>query len=249
MSECPESIIAILTSHNPNITCINHLNNCYRTPSQLWSLIHQHIDTEDLAHDPLHILRVYHWTCRLAPEAGANVELSGAAALLHDLINIPKESPQRSNAADESAKASHPWLLKSGFNPEECTAVMDAIETAHGRRVSPVNPEGLALQEADRLMLGAIGVMRNIACAQAMKARGNPGVLYHPEDPIATSERPLDDRHYAIDHFRPSYQIAKALTLPSAIKEGKTTPVYASFWDSEHEIIIPICSCLPKQQL
>ena len=47
--------------------------------------------------------------------------------------------------------------------------------------------------------------MRNIACAQAMKARGNPGVLYHPEDPIATSERPLDDRHYAIDHFQLSY--------------------------------------------
>lgn len=222
---------------------------------QLWSLIHPHIDTEDLAHDPLHILRVYHWTCRLAPEAGANVELSGAAALLHDLINIPKESPQRSTAADESAKASHPWLLKSGFHPEECTVVMDAIRTCSwSKGESPVNPEGLALQEADRLdAIGAIGVMRNIACAQAMKARGNPGVFYHPEDPIAASQRHLDDRHYAIDHFRIKLlQIAKALTLPSAINEGtKRHQFMLHFLETlEHEIPHSNSALgLPKQQL
>ncbi|MGC6508781.1 MAG: HD domain-containing protein [Myxococcota bacterium] len=221
---------------------------------RLWSLIYPQIETEDLAHDPLHILRVYHWTCRLAPEANANVELSGAAALLHDLINIPKESQLRSTAADASANASHPWLIDSGYSKEECRVVMDAIRTCSwSKGASPLNPEGLALQEADRLdAIGAIGVMRNAACAQAMKRRGNSGSFYHRADPLATSERSLNDRHYAIDHFRIKLlKIAESLSLPSAKLEGvRRHKFMLSFLENlEYEIPHPnLSSGLSRRQ-
>ena len=61
------------------------------------------MEKEDLAHDEEHVLRVYRWAVRLAAEVNVDPDLAGAAALLHDVVNIPKESDQRSMAADLSA--------------------------------------------------------------------------------------------------------------------------------------------------
>jgi len=47
------------------------------------------MDGRDLAHDALHVARVYRWALRLAPEAGADPDLAGAAALVHDLDRHP----------------------------------------------------------------------------------------------------------------------------------------------------------------
>ena len=61
----------------------------------LWNLVKSETDADDLAHDHLHVLRVYEWAIRLAPEANADSDLTGAAALVHDLVNIPKEHRDR----------------------------------------------------------------------------------------------------------------------------------------------------------
>ena len=171
----------------------------------LWHLVVQDLDHDDLAHDWLHVKRVTEWAIRLAEQEQVSVELAGAAGMLHDIINIPKESDQRSMGSELSAQAGVRYLIEAQFQPDEVTAVTSAISTCSwSSGKSPTSRLGAILQDADRLdAIGALGFMRNIACAQAMRSRGNPGLFYHPERPVPFNEAPdtLNDKAYAIDHF------------------------------------------------
>ena len=80
----------------------------------LWDRVLARMDGIDIAHDRLHVLRVYRWAIRLAPEAGADADLTGAAALVHDLVNIPKEDRDRPLGSERSARASQGLLQASG---------------------------------------------------------------------------------------------------------------------------------------
>lgn len=160
-------------------------------------------DDTDIAHDAEHIMRVYRWAIRLAESEAVDPDLAGAAALLHDLVNIPKESADRAMASTLSAAAGAEHLPAAGYTPDEAAAVVDAIRTCSwSRGLPPASRLGAVLQDADRLdAIGAIGVARNIACAQAMASRGSGGQLYHPADPLGDTDRPLDDRASAVDHY------------------------------------------------
>ncbi len=157
----------------------------------------------DLAHDLEHVLRVYRWAIRLAKEEHEDPDLAGAAALIHDLVNVPKESKLRSDASLLSAIEGASVLPTVGYNVAETEIILGAVKTCSwSKGQQPTSRIGAILQDADRLdAIGAIGVMRNIACAQAMRSRGNSGQLYHPEDPLGKSRRELNDRQFAIDHF------------------------------------------------
>ena len=69
----------------------------------LWAKITH--DEQDLAHDAEHILRVYRWAVQIAADEEVDPDLAGAAALVHDLINTPKESEERSQCR-RTARAS-----------------------------------------------------------------------------------------------------------------------------------------------
>ena len=141
--------------------------------------------THDDGHDWLHVQRVTKWCIKIAENIGANTDLAGAAGLLHDLINIPKESDLRSMGSTLSAQAGIQYLKDAGYSSEEIDTVTKAIATCSwSRGLSPTNIIGTVLQDADRLdAIGAIGVMRNIACAQAMRSRKQSGLFYHPKNP------------------------------------------------------------------
>ena len=170
---------------------------------RLWEQIHTTIDSIDLAHDRQHIFRVYRWALRLAPEANADPDLCGAAALLHDIINIPKESIDRPLGSELSAIEGAKHLPIAGYTEPETATIVDGIRTCSwSKGLEPTNPIGVVLQDADRLdAIGAVGIMRNIACAQAMSSRGKSGTFYHPSDPLGQTTRKLNDKTYAIDHF------------------------------------------------
>ena len=169
----------------------------------LWEHIIPHLDTSDLAHDLLHLERVYKWSIHLAKMEGQDTDIAGAVALLHDIVNIPKESDLRSSASELSAIFGVSFLEKSGYNSTEIATITDAIHTcswSKGR--TPNSIYGAILQDADRLdAIGAIGIMRNMACAQAMHSRGSNGAFYNNLDPIGKSDRILNDKNFAIDHF------------------------------------------------
>ena len=215
--------------------------NAYPRHEQLWDLVQERTSCSDLAHDHLHVLRVYDWAIKLAPEAGASVELTGAAALVHDLINIPKEHRDRPLGSEQSAEASKGLLDQAGYSASETTMIVEAVRTCSwSRGLPPVNPIGVALQDADRLdAIGAIGIARTFATAQAMSSRGNPGRFYDPKDPLYETDRPIDDRRQPVDHFYAKLlKLTASMHTKTARKEAEQRHerMKRFLWDLQSEI-------------
>ena len=180
-------------------------------------------DAIDLSHDLDHVLRVTRWCLRLAPEAGVDEELAVAAGLVHDLVNVPKESAQRPLGSELSAVAGKELLRDAGFGEDTVVAVVEAVRTCSwSRGQAPTSALGELLQDADRLdAIGAVGVARNFACAQAMASRSGSGHLHHPEDPGGNGPRDLDDVTWAADHYRRKLlKLAAGMHTPSARAEA-----------------------------
>lgn len=161
----------------------------------------------DPGHDLDHVLRVALWTVRIGGDA-LFADEAVAAALLHDLVNVPKSSPDRSRASELCAEAARPLLRAEGFSEEATERVTEAIrDHSFSRGASPVHPLARALQDADRLeALGAIGVFRTLSTGVLLGAR-----YFHPDDPWAR-HRALDDKAWSVDHF-----FTKLLRLPATM--------------------------------
>jgi uncharacterized protein len=166
---------------------------------------------DDPGHDLEHSLRVAGWALRCAAETVCPRECV-AAALLHDLVNLPKDHPERASASERSAAEARDLLPRHGFDAPASERIARAIEDhSFSRGATPRDPLGDALQDADRLeALGALGLMRTISTGVRMGAR-----YFHADDPWAHG-RALDDRKYSVDHF-----FTKLLTLPDTLR----TPV------------------------
>lgn len=178
----------------------------------------------DIAHDADHVLRVYANALRLAPAAAVDPDLAGAAALVHDLVQIPKDDALRPFGGERSAAAAGAPLRAAGYTPAETDAIVEAVRTSSwSRGLPPTSPLGALLQDADRLdAIGAIGALRNAATAQAIAARRGSGALAHPTDPTGTSGRPLDDRAHALDHYPLKlYRLRDGFHLPAARAEAE----------------------------
>lgn len=162
---------------------------------------------DDPGHDITHCLRVAVWALRLS--AGAiDPRLVIAAALLHDIVNVPKNSPERASASELSARAASDLLPLHGFSPADTADVVAAIRThSFSRGEPPTNDLGRFLSDADRLeALGVIGLFRTISTGVRMGAN-----YFDADDPWA-ADRPLDDRSYSVDHF-----FTKLFRLPETL--------------------------------
>ena len=163
---------------------------------------------DDPGHDLSHALRVALWTIHLAEHEVCPREAI-AAALMHDWINLPKDHPARREASAMSSQEAKMLLPTLGFNGASTDRIARAILThSFSRGLTPEDPLGDALQDADRLeALGAIGLMRNISTGVQLGAR-----YFHPDDPWA-QQRPLDDKAYSVDHH-----FVKLLKLPETMR-------------------------------
>ncbi|NNG23250.1 HD domain-containing protein [Massilia sp. ML15P13] len=164
----------------------------------------------DGAHDANHLERVWRNAQALLehhPEADALVVM--AACYLHDLVNLPKDDPDRAQASRRSAKLARHQLAWMNFPPERLGAVAHAIEAhSFSANIPAESLEARIVQDADRLdALGAVGLARMFYTAGRMGSS-----LAHPGDPLAAS-RPLDDRAYSLDHIA-----AKLATLPGKMQ-------------------------------
>jgi len=159
----------------------------------------------DSAHDLAHLIRVGLWTARILGDEN-QTESAIAAALLHDLVNVPKNHPDRAKASQFSAEAASPILTEAEFaNVDEITTAIRQHSFSRGEK--PESALGKALQDADRLeALGSIGIMRTYSTGVRMGTR-----YFHPEDPWGHN-RPLDDSAFSLDHF-----FIKLLRLPDTM--------------------------------
>lgn len=154
--------------------------------------------TADGAHDIGHLRRVWR-NCRLIAMdmSGADPNVLLAAAYFHDVVNLPKDAPNRTLASTQSADLAVKVLPDLGFPADKLAAVHHAI-AAHSfsAGITPTTTEAMILQDADRLeALGAIGIARLFHVAGSMG-----GALFDPNDPMAL-HRPLNDRAFALDHL------------------------------------------------
>ncbi len=151
----------------------------------------------DPAHDLSHILRVSHWALKLAEDEGADRATCLAAALLHDIVYLPKNDPQAKGSSTLSAEMARKWCLEMPELASRAEAVALAIRSHSWTAGIPAESmEAKVVQDADRLdALGAIGIARTFATGASMGCR-----LWHGGDPWA-SARPFNDRAFSLDHF------------------------------------------------
>ncbi len=172
-----------------------------------------HLKTEpsprDAAHDLGHILRTATLAQTLALAEGADQEVCLAAALLHDLVYLPKNHPDSPKTAQMAAELVPTWCRETPGLEDKAAAVASAVAShSWSGGGKPLSLEAAVVQDADRLeALGAIGVARVFATGGSF----NSG-LWHPLDPFARN-RDLNDKAWILDHFE-----KKLLKLPGLMK-------------------------------
>jgi len=168
---------------------------------------------DDPAHDFAHFIRVALWTIKLS-QGRADPVCAIAAALLHDIVNVPKNHPDRARASELSAEVARELLPKHGFTPAETDDICEAVrDHSFSRGAVPQRMLAKCLQDADRLEgLGSLGIFRLISTGVKMNAK-----YFDAEDPWAR-RRPLDDKSFSVDHF-----FTKLFKLPDLMntQQGK----------------------------
>lgn len=157
----------------------------------------------DGSHDFGHLLRVLRNAaaiCEGERRAGRAPDWSviAAAALMHDIINLPKDHPERSRASTLSAtEAADFFGGRADFTDDQVAVLTDAIRThSFSAGLEPGFLESEIIRDADRLeALGAFGLAR---CFQVSGMLDR--AIVDMEDPWADA-RELDDYAFAVDHF------------------------------------------------
>jgi len=165
---------------------------------------------DDGAHDTSHLHRVWrNATLLLEQHPAADRLVVLAACYLHDLVNLPKNHPERHLASLQAAAQARTKLAEAGFPADRLDAVAHAIEThSFSAALQPTTLEAQIVQDADRLdALGAVGLARMFYIAGRMGT-----ALAHPDDPLAM-HRERNDKLYSLDHIE-----VKLATLPATMQ-------------------------------
>ena len=184
---------------------------------QLLKYVENNIDNSDPAHDFTHILRVVENCKMLARDQNVNLSVLLPAALLHDVVNLPKDHSERAKASEFSAQKAHDILKQFNYDEKEITHIRSIIlEHSYSSGNAPTSIESEILQDADRLdALGAIGLMRLITTGAKLHS-----LYYDIDDPFAKN-RELDDRKYALDHLPVKlYKLAAIMNTEPAKQEA-----------------------------
>lgn len=165
---------------------------------------------DDGAHDLNHLGRVWRTARQLLDSyPQVNPLIVMCACYLHDLVNLPKNHPERHLASRQAATLASQHLATAGFPAELLDDVAHAIEAhSFSANITPRTLAAQIVQDADRLdALGAVGLARLFYTAGRMNS------ALAATDDVLGEHRPLDDRAYALDHIK-----VKLATLPASMQ-------------------------------
>ncbi len=184
---------------------------------KLAELVRPFYGSDDPAHDWPHIGRVAATAKKLAEGQKVQLECILAGVYCHDIVNLPKNHPDRSRASELAADKAEPLLKEVGFNASEISLIRSCIiEHSFSRGLKPSSPESAIVQDSDRLdSLGAIGVLRCASVNTLMKSK-----YYDPFDPFAEN-RELDDKNFMVDHYYVKlFKLPDLMVTEAGRKEG-----------------------------
>ncbi|MDZ7278048.1 phosphohydrolase [Pantoea eucrina] len=169
---------------------------------------------DDKAHDIAHLRRVWMTAQRIMQGSQADPHVVLTACYFHDVVNLPKNNPERHLASTYAAEETRRILQQDfpDFPADLVDAVAHAVQAhSFSARIAPRTLEAKIVQDADRLeSLGAIGLARVFYTAGAL---GRP--LFDSEDPLGKT-RELDEVKWTLDHFQ-----TKLLRLPETMQTEK----------------------------
>lgn len=177
----------------------------------------------DTAHDLSHVRRVVNMARKLASIEGGDRQVLSAAAWLHDVVSLPKDAPNRSQASLLAADKALYVLKKLNFPEEKLPAVHHAILAhSHSARIEPKTLEAEILQDADRIdALGAVGIARCFLVGGRLNR-----AIYSVIDPLCEQRIP-DDSAFCIDHFyKKLYQLPGTMNTLEGKREAEQRVSY-----------------------
>jgi uncharacterized protein len=190
----------------------------------------------DPGHDALHLQRVVQNCRALGEHHPCDMRILLAAALLHDVVNVPKNHPDRIHASQQAADRAGAFLAQCDYTTEEIARVHRVIlehSFSAGHRASSI--ESQILQDADRLdALGAVGIMRTVTCGAKMGSR------YYSKDELIPKTRLKDDRAFTIDHFFVKlFALAETMNTSFAKEEAERRVVFMKSFLRQIETEVP----------
>ena len=175
-------------------------------------------------HDYFHTLRVYKMAMNIAEKEGADPQIVGLAALLHD-VDDRKISPE----TYEGQLNARGFLEGEGVDERTiesiCRIIREISFGANGES-APTTLEGKCVQDADRLdAIGAIGIARAFAYG------GNHNRhMYHPDikpNLNMTKEEYVKSESTTINHFYEKlFKLTALMNTPTATRIAKAREVY-----------------------
>jgi uncharacterized protein len=174
----------------------------------------------DGSHDTGHFRRVWQ-NCLLLLNENNKIVIDSkillAAAYFHDLINPPKNSPDRIKASALSADAAVELLQGMNYPLDEFEFKnLHHVIAAHSfsANIPAETIEAQLFQDADRLeALGAIGLAR-MFCVMGQMG----GSLWDQDDPLG-ERRELNDKQFSIDHIELKLRkVAEMMKTPAGKK-------------------------------
>jgi uncharacterized protein len=150
----------------------------------------------DPSHDLVHIDRVNRNQSRIAAIEGGDPDILIPAAILHDIINYPKNDSRRSSSAEESSALAASFLANlAGYPYQKIPGVTEAIRRHSFSANLPAHSlEEKIIQDADRLeSIGLVALMRTFATCGSLGRQ-----LFHPEDPFCENRTP-EPSQYGLD--------------------------------------------------
>ena len=188
----------------------------------------------DGGHDFGHLYRVFCNALHIveADASAADMPAIVAAVIFHDIVNLPKNHPERHTASSLSADHATRFLAADGGLDLELIA--EAIRChSWSAGLTPVSYEAQVVADADNLeSVGAFGIARTFYVAGRMG-----GAIVNMADPHG-EERELDDRSFAIDHFH-----KKLLKL----REHMHTDAGRALADQRHQVMLDFLAQLDRE--